>query len=63
MKIELIIKFDSPEQANRFARIFRHMNLHTCRTYATDDNEAGMFLEIIDGFLSELKKHYYLKNK
>jgi hypothetical protein len=59
MKVKINIEFDvSKDQAMRFARIFRHMNFHSCRVYATNDNEAVMFLEIIDNILSELKKFY-----
>lgn len=62
MKIQIELGISSGKQAWRFARIFRHMNLESCRSHAADDEEAIIFLESIEKILLEVKKDVHSKN-
>lgn len=63
MKIEIEIGVSSGKQAWRFARIFRHMNLESCRNHAADDQEATIFLESIEKILSEVRKNVHCQSE
>lgn len=62
MKIEVELNVSSGEQARRFARIFRYMNLESCRHHAVNDDEAIIFLDSIDKILSEVRKDFHCEN-
>lgn len=62
MKIDVDLNISHGNQAWRFARVFRHMNFESCRSYASSDEEALLFLDGIEKILSEVKKNFGEEN-